>query len=93
MSDTGDNDRERSPLHEHRDSVFDVDNRDKFRPRVRRSSVVSGVSGPLVSCVYFACDQTPADYNYPDILNRDPFMIQPNRSISNYIHYQNEISN
>ena len=53
MSETGDGDRERSPLHEHRDFDCTEVTRDMFRPRVRRSgssvtSVLAG-KGPLVS--------------------------------------------
>jgi len=41
-----DDDRERSPLHENRDTVLDMENRDRFKPRVRRSGVKQ--QGPLV---------------------------------------------
>ena len=59
-----DDDRERSPLHEHRDSVFDVDsnNREMFRTRVRKSgsSGVLAAKGPLVSRVYLPSYNTAA---------------------------------
>lgn len=45
-----DDDRERSPLHENRDTVLDMENRDRFKPRVRRSGVKQ--QGPLVRFVY-----------------------------------------
>ena len=47
-----DDDRERSPLHESRDTVLDMENRDRFKPRVRRSGVKQ--QGPLVRFVGLA---------------------------------------
>lgn len=62
----GDEDRERSPLHELGErggigGLFDLtETRDKFRPRGRRSGANVGVSGsvrsPLVGLVYFSTD-------------------------------------
>ena len=61
-----DEDRERSPLHEQRDTVglFEVDssNRDMFKTRVRKSgsSGVLAAKGPLVSRVYLPSYNTAA---------------------------------
>ena len=67
----GDEDRERSPLHELGErggigGLFDLtETRDKFRPRGRRSGVNVGVSGgvrsPLVCLVYFSTDNDSLD--------------------------------
>ena len=47
----GDDDRERSPLHEQREMFESEDPRDKFKRKIRKSGVRGGVlsPGPLVS--------------------------------------------
>ena len=70
-----DEDRERSPLHEQRDSVFDVDsnNREMFRTRVRKSgsSGLVPAKGPLVRVVYFPSDNIASSNSH---LIKEPFL-------------------